>query len=310
MKLSGASFTSTLPTAVGVAGKRYKFIHAGTSLTQVYTLATTSAQTIGGVASGAYALYTNGEILEIESDGANWIIVNHRAVTDWVDAGTISLSATSAYVFTVTAANATQGTTYTNNGFTYMVSTTISGTTTLTCSGTGTPASSGTLTKTGAGAGDSTITFSSRTITGQPILGTTSTNSLQWMRQGQHAILRYIINQTAAGTAGSGDYVLYLVSGMPVINTTLFPQYLVGPGTTLVNNAPAFPSFVPSSGNGNINNTTSIMGITGSVYGTNSFRFTGGAGGVTNFGSSNLQLSGTQIGLNVTVTVPITGFQP
>jgi hypothetical protein len=91
MKLSGASFTSTLPTAVGVAGKRYKFIHAGTSLTQVYTLATTSAQTIGGVASGAYALYTNGEILEIESDGANWIIVNHRAVTDWVDAGTISL---------------------------------------------------------------------------------------------------------------------------------------------------------------------------------------------------------------------------
>lgn len=77
MKLSGASFTSTLPTAVGCAGKRYKFLHAGTSLTQLYTLATTSSQTIGGYASGAIILYTAGEALEIESDGANWVIVNH-----------------------------------------------------------------------------------------------------------------------------------------------------------------------------------------------------------------------------------------
>lgn len=84
MVLSGASFTATLPTAVSVAGKRYKFIHGGTSHTQIYTLATTSAQTIGGIASGSYALYTNGEVLEIESDGTNWIIVNHLAVTDWV----------------------------------------------------------------------------------------------------------------------------------------------------------------------------------------------------------------------------------
>lgn len=91
MKLSGASFTSTLPTAVGVAGKRYKFIHAGTSLTQKYTLATTSAQTIGGVASGSYVLCTNGEVLEIESDGANWIIVTHWAVTDWIDGGAITV---------------------------------------------------------------------------------------------------------------------------------------------------------------------------------------------------------------------------
>lgn len=79
MKLSGESFTSTLPTAVGVAGKRYKFIHAGTSFTQVYTLETTSGQTIGGVASGSYSLYTAGEVLEIESDGANWMIVGRIA---------------------------------------------------------------------------------------------------------------------------------------------------------------------------------------------------------------------------------------
>jgi hypothetical protein len=83
MVLSGASFTSTLPTAVGVAGKRYKFLHAGTSLSQVYTLATTSSQTIGGVAGGSYALYTAGECLEIESDGANWIILGRISRTPW-----------------------------------------------------------------------------------------------------------------------------------------------------------------------------------------------------------------------------------
>lgn len=85
MVLSGASFTSTLPTAVGVAGKRYKYLHGGTSLSQVYTLNTllASGQTIGGVASGSYALYTNGEVLEIESDGANWIIVNHYTSSAW-----------------------------------------------------------------------------------------------------------------------------------------------------------------------------------------------------------------------------------
>jgi len=91
---SGASFTATLPTAVGVVGKRYALKHGGTSLTQVYTLATTSGQTIGGIASGSYALYTNSEVLEIESDGANWSIINHYAQTDWVDGGTWTITAT------------------------------------------------------------------------------------------------------------------------------------------------------------------------------------------------------------------------
>jgi len=94
MKLSGASFTSTLPTAVGVAGKRYKFLHSGTSLSQKYTLATTSGQTIGGIASGSYILCTNGEVLEIESDGANWIIINHFASTPWISDGNVEIGGT------------------------------------------------------------------------------------------------------------------------------------------------------------------------------------------------------------------------
>jgi hypothetical protein len=70
----------------------------------------------------------------------------------------------SAYQFTVTAANATAGATYTNNGQTFTVYATIAGATTLFCNGTGAPGASGTLTKT-SGTGDSTITFSASATT-------------------------------------------------------------------------------------------------------------------------------------------------
>lgn len=103
LKLSGASFTVTLPTAVGVSGKVFVLIHAGTSLSQIYTLNTTSAQTIGGIASGSYVLYTNGETLEIISDGANWQILSHYAETPWTDNGANSVTATTT--------NPTKGTT-------------------------------------------------------------------------------------------------------------------------------------------------------------------------------------------------------
>lgn len=81
ISMSSSSWTLTLPTAVGNTGKVFELIHAGTSLTQVYTLNTTSAQTIGGIASGSYALYTNGERLKVVSDGTNWIILSHGTVT-------------------------------------------------------------------------------------------------------------------------------------------------------------------------------------------------------------------------------------
>lgn len=94
LNLSGASGTITLPAA-GNAGIRYKFIHRGTSLTQVYTLATTGGSVFktcnGDVASGAYKLVTAGEILEVEDDGTDWIVVNHQTKTGWVDTGPMVL---------------------------------------------------------------------------------------------------------------------------------------------------------------------------------------------------------------------------
>lgn len=72
---------------------------------------------------------------------------------------TINISGTY-YMFTVTAANATAGATYTNNGVTYTVKKTITAGTKLYCTATAGSVTSGTtLTKT-TGTGDATITFS------------------------------------------------------------------------------------------------------------------------------------------------------
>lgn len=61
--------------------------------------------------------------------------------------------------FTVTSANATAGATYTNNGQTFTVVTTIAPGTSLVTTATGSPTATGTLTK-ASGTGDATITFS------------------------------------------------------------------------------------------------------------------------------------------------------
>lgn len=94
MSYSGASFTVTLYTAVGNAGKRVTLIHNGTTATQIYTLATTGGQTVGGIASGSYKLCTSGETLTLESNGTNWIVADHKTLSAWASAGTITIQAT------------------------------------------------------------------------------------------------------------------------------------------------------------------------------------------------------------------------
>jgi hypothetical protein len=86
MKLSGASFTSTLPNASGIDGKRYTYIHAGTSLTQIYTVTGT------GLASNL-KLHTNGQILRLISDGTNWLVDYSKTNTDFSATTTITLGA-------------------------------------------------------------------------------------------------------------------------------------------------------------------------------------------------------------------------
>ena len=65
------TFTATLPTSVGQAGKTYIFKNTGA--TSVITIATTSSQTIDG--SATYMLTALNKYVSVVSDGANWIIV-------------------------------------------------------------------------------------------------------------------------------------------------------------------------------------------------------------------------------------------
>lgn len=89
--LSGASFTENLFTAVGNTGKVLVINHGGTHLTQVYTIDPAGAETIDGLST--YPLYTNGESVKIISDGTNWILIEHKASTEWIDAGLVVIGA-------------------------------------------------------------------------------------------------------------------------------------------------------------------------------------------------------------------------
>jgi hypothetical protein len=68
---TSGTFTVTLPTAVGRAGKQFKVKNSGSG---VITMASTSAQTIDGAAAGSTQLF-QFDSLTFESDGANWVIV-------------------------------------------------------------------------------------------------------------------------------------------------------------------------------------------------------------------------------------------
>lgn len=73
---------------------------------------------------------------------------------------TVSFIAATQYTLTVSAANATAGAVYSNNGQTFTVTSTIASSTSLICTGSGNPTASGSLTLV-SGTGDATITFSS-----------------------------------------------------------------------------------------------------------------------------------------------------
>jgi hypothetical protein len=68
---TSGTFTVTLPTAVGCAGRIYVVKNSGTG---VITIATTSSQTIDG--SATQTLSTQYASLGFQSNGGHWIIVN------------------------------------------------------------------------------------------------------------------------------------------------------------------------------------------------------------------------------------------
>lgn len=70
---SGGAFTQSLPTAVGIKGKRYTFKAIATG---IVTLDGATTETIDG--STTLKLCTSGDYVTIESDNANWRVVDKR----------------------------------------------------------------------------------------------------------------------------------------------------------------------------------------------------------------------------------------
>lgn len=66
------TFTIILPTALAITGQIFIIKNSGTG---IITLATTSSQTIDGVASGIFTL-VQWDSITVTSNGANWIITN------------------------------------------------------------------------------------------------------------------------------------------------------------------------------------------------------------------------------------------
>lgn len=285
---SGASYAITLPTAVGVGGQSIWLVRTDNAISNPITINTTSAQTVGGYASGVATLVTLNEAYQFTSDGANWQITNHGTNTGWSTPVATYISASQAYVFTVTAANATSGAVYSNNGFQYIVNGTIAAGLTLTCSGTGAPLTSGTLTKV-SGTGDATITFASRTVTGVPVKGNSGSplvDSQSWRRVGGDSVeVRLELYQTVAGSNGTGDMVFYTPTGINVDTTFVTPQQTSGSLTSV---SALNSSFAEISGYVSVTNGGSYALFYGApFFGPNAYRVSSYFAGATNTNINN-----------------------
>lgn len=78
---SGGTFTMTLPTAVGKAGRIVTIERTDLTFTTDLIIATTSSQTINGATTRK--LKTQNERLTLVSDGANWIVLEHSYPRVW-----------------------------------------------------------------------------------------------------------------------------------------------------------------------------------------------------------------------------------
>lgn len=140
-------------------------LQAGTANYAIYNdasgyLAEAAALPTAQGGTGLTSSGVNGNVLK--SNGTTWVSSPNAAptVTRFATTGTAT-----GYVFTVSAANATVGAVYSNNGQNFTVLSTISSGALLFCSATGAPAASGNLSKV-SGTGDATIPFTARVALG------------------------------------------------------------------------------------------------------------------------------------------------
>lgn len=228
------------------------------------------------------------------------------------------------YLFIVSSANATVGATYTNNGQTFVVSSTIAGATTLlaTASTSTPPTTSGTLTKS-AGTGDSTITFAS--VSNSPLYirvrmaggggggigsGTSSGSSAN---PGTSSVFEIAGGATLL-TAGGGSAATFAGSpaagGTPTINAPAVGNGFVGgSGQGYVHVGVNLPGFLLAGGDGGNSPCFGGRGAGGATAanGAAGLANTGGGGGGGGGNSSTSALStgnGGGSGACIDATIP------
>jgi hypothetical protein len=91
---SGGAFTVTLPTAVGIQGRKFKVVRVDDTVAEAnqITIGTTSSQTINGASSKK--ICSQWEMFEFESNNANWIITSRYISPVETDRGAVPLTAT------------------------------------------------------------------------------------------------------------------------------------------------------------------------------------------------------------------------
>jgi hypothetical protein len=308
---SGASFIVTLPTAVGASGKSIIIQYSGLfTSNQVYTITPQSGQSIitttGSITTAGFGLFTPNETLALTSNGSGWVVTNHDTETGWISLGTTFVTAATAYTFTIPSSSVTAGAVYSHNGFLYTVSLTIASSTTLTAGGTGTPLTTGTLTLV-SGTGPSTLAFTARTITGQPVKGAVQTDLVQLKRTQNAAQIKFAYRQTTAGTTGTGNYMLLMPNNL-VIDTSQ-------PVSTTTTSATYSSQFiaVPSISYGYTGNDGGAVGpITPFIF-TNNYVCAFVQTGVSSIQYFSNTVAGYQtanFAFSFMIEVPIVGWQP
>jgi len=147
-------------------------------------------------------------------------------------------------------------------------------------------------------------TVSGITITGtttNPTKGTTSVDRMMWRRVGTNAEIRYEYVQTGAGTAGSGDYLIALPSGLNIDSTKVsFFTTVIGATYSTENNSIGFAKM------GAISN--GVMSVV--AYDATRVRLMGVAStpSAGTMSSSYYALSNASVSFNITMSVPIAGW--
>lgn len=138
----------------------------------------------------------------------------------------------------------------------------------------------------------------------KPNLANRPTDLIRWRRDGSDAIVYFNYRQTAAGTAGTGDYRIALSSGL-LVDTSRVQTYGLRVATT------AFGYALDSTIGGNLGTSNGLTG--GSVIACDATHICicgiVGAAGYFFWGNVALQLSNTTVNVTGWARVPIAGWK-